>query len=198
MGRPREFDVDDALQTAMEIFWRKGYEGTSVTDLTDGMGITKPSLYGFFGNKEELFRKALERYEQTKLCFFVRALAEPRARDVAEKILKGFADMQTDGSNPGGCMAVSGALACSEAAADVQKSLIESRQKTERLLTERFERAHTDGDLPADQDPAELAQYIMTISQGTAVQAASGADRDALYRVIETSLKCWPADPAPL
>ncbi|NKN38806.1 TetR/AcrR family transcriptional regulator [Agrobacterium sp. a22-2] len=194
MGRPREFDVDEALQTAMELFWRKGYEGTSLNDLTEGMGITKPSLYGYFGNKEELFRKALDRYERTKLCFLERALAEPKARAVAEKVLKGFADIQTDCSTPSGCMAVSGALAGGEAAAHVQKSLLESRQRPERLLTERFQRAADEGDLPKGQDPAELAQYIMTISQGTAVQAASGADRDALYRVIETSLKCWPKD----
>ena len=102
MGRPREFDVDDALETAMELFWRKGYEGTSLTDLTEGMGITKPSLYGVFGNKEGLFLKALERYERTKMNFFHEALKEPKARDVAWKILRGFADSQTAETGPSG------------------------------------------------------------------------------------------------
>jgi AcrR family transcriptional regulator len=192
MGRPREFDVDEALQTAMELFWKKGYEGTSLNDLTEGMGITKPSLYGFFGNKEELFRKALERYEQTQFCFFDQALLEPKARDVAEKVLKGLVEVQTDRTHPIGCMAVSGALACSEASAAIQKSLIDSRMRGERRLTERFERARAEGDLPECQTPVELAQYIMTVSQGTAVQAASGADREALLRVVDISLRCWP------
>jgi hypothetical protein len=89
-------------------------------------------------------------------------------------------------------MAVSGALACSEASGAIQKTLIESRMRPERLLTERFERARAEGDLPACQTPVELAQYIMTVSQGTAVQAASGADREALHRVVDISLRCWP------
>src|SRR5262245_25298773 len=103
MGRPREFDADDALQTALELFWRKGYEGTSINDLTDSMGITKPSLYGTFGNKEELFRMALERYEKNYMAFFWRALEQRSARTVALEILHGFADAQTEECHPSGC-----------------------------------------------------------------------------------------------
>lgn len=192
MGRPREFDVDEALETAMELFWRKGYEGTSLTDLTEGMGITKPSLYGVFGNKEGLFLKALERYERTKMNFFHEALKEPKARVVAEKILRGFADAQTAEKDPSGCMGINGALACSEAAAEIQKCLIENRHRGERDLSKRFERAAQEGDLPPGHEPFDLARYIMTISQGTAIQAASGADRAALYRVIDMALQFWP------
>lgn len=192
MGRPREFDVDEALETAMELFWRKGYEGTSLTDLTEGMGITKPSLYGVFGNKEGLFLKALERYERTKMHFFHEALKAPKARDVAEKILRGFADSQTAETGPSGCLGINGALACSEAAAEIQKCLIENRQRGERDLGKRFERAAKEGDLPVGHEPYDLARYIMTISQGTAIQAASGADRSALYRVIDMALQFWP------
>lgn len=192
MGRPREFDVDEALETAMELFWKKGYEGTSLTDLTEGMGITKPSLYGVFGNKEGLFLKALERYERTKMNFFHKALEEPNARDVAEKILRGFADSQTAETGPSGCMGINGALACSEAAAEIQKCLIENRHRGERELGARFERAKSEGDLPPGHEPFDLARYIMTISQGTAIQAASGADRPALYRVIDMALQFWP------
>lgn len=192
MGRPREFDVDEALETAMELFWRKGYEGTSLTDLTEGMGITKPSLYGVFGNKEGLFLKALERYERTKMNFFHEALKEPKARDVAERILRGFADSQTAETGPSGCLGINGALACSEAAAEIQKCLIENRHRGERDLGKRFERAAKEGDLPSGQEPYDLARYIMTISQGTAIQAASGADRPALYRVIDMALQFWP------
>jgi AcrR family transcriptional regulator len=192
MGRPREFDVDEALETAMELFWRKGYEGTSLTDLTEGMGITKPSLYGVFGNKEALFLKALERYERTKMSFFHEALKEPKARVTAEKILRGFADAQTADKDPSGCMGINSALACSEAAADIQKCLIENRHRGEHELGKRFERAAQEGDLPPGHEPFDLARYIMTISQGTAIQAASGADRAALYRVIDMALQFWP------
>jgi len=192
MGRPREFDVDDALQTAMELFWRKGYEGTSLTDLTEGMGITRPSLYGFFGNKEELFLKALDRYDQKQMVFFREALEEPKARTVAERVLKGYADMQTAECNPNGCLGINGALACSEAAVEIQKCLIEGRRRVEHALAERFERANAEGDLPAGCSPPDLARYIMTVTQGTAVQAASGADRAALYKVIDMALQCWP------
>lgn len=192
MGRPREFDVDEALETAMELFWRKGYEGTSLTDLTDGMGITKPSLYGVFGSKEGLFLKALERYEQTKMNFFYEALKEPKARDVAEKILRGFANAQTPESGPSGCLGINGALACSEAAAEIQKCLVENRHRGENMLGERFSRAAEEGDLPDGHEPYDLARYIMTISQGTAIQAASGADRTALYRVVDMAMQFWP------
>ena len=194
MGRPREFDVDEALETAMELFWRKGYEGTSLTDLTDGMGITKPSLYGVFGNKEGLFLKALERYQRTKMYFFHEALKEPRARIVAEKILRGFADSQTAETGPSGCMGINGALACSEAAAEIQKCLVENRHRGERDLAERFARAAEEGDLPEGHEPDDLARYIMTVSQGTAIQAASGANRAELYRVVDMALQFWPAE----
>lgn len=191
MARPREFDVDEALEKAMELFWRKGYEGTSLTDLTEAMGITKPSLYGVFGNKEGLFLKALERYQRTKMNFFQEALNASTARDVAEKILKGFADSQTAETGPSGCLGINGALACSEAGEHVQKCLVENRQRGEQQLGERFERAAAD-ELPPGHQPFDLARYIMTISQGTAIQAASGADRTGLYRVIDMALQFWP------
>jgi AcrR family transcriptional regulator len=193
MGRPREFDVDEALQTAMQLFWRKGYEGTSLHDLTEGMGITKPSLYSYFGNKEELFYKALARYEETKMKFFYEALEEPSPRKMVERILRGFVDAQTVDTDPCGCMSISSALACSEAAAKIQQSLIESRHRAETLLAKKLEQARDNGArLPANHTPCDFARYVMTIAQGTAVQAASGAERDALYRVVDMSLQLWP------
>src|SRR5918911_4969410 len=91
-GRPREFDVDDALAAALRVFWTKGYEGTSLNDLTEAMGITRPSLYAAFGNKESLFRKALDLYEREKLEYIGRALEQPTARGVAEALLRGAVD----------------------------------------------------------------------------------------------------------
>ncbi|WP_271893309.1 TetR/AcrR family transcriptional regulator [Candidatus Phyllobacterium onerii] len=192
MGRPREFDADDALQTALELFWRKGYEGTSITDLTDGMGITKPSLYGTFGNKEELFRMALQRYEQNYMAFFWKALEQPTARIVALDILHGFANAQTEECNPGGCLGINAAMGCSEAAEAIQKTIIERRQIGQKALARRFERAKRENDLPADSNPDDLARYLLTIAQGTAVQASSGAGRDELYRLIDIAMKSFP------
>lgn len=192
MGRPREFDVDAALQAAMELFWRKGYEGTSLSDLTDGMGITRPSLYGTFGNKEELFRKALERYHRTHMGFVAEALGQPTARAVVERLLTGFADAQTQAPNPCGCLGVNAALACSDDAADVQKALIDWRRASERALAVRLAEAETAGELPEGSKAEDLARYVMTVAQGMAVQAAAGADRAALHRVIEMTLRALP------
>ena len=116
MGRPREFDVDKALDLALQVFWRKGYEGASMADLTETMGITKPSLYAAFGNKEELFRKALDRYVDGPGGYFQVALAKPTIRAVVEHLLFEAADAVTDPDHPPGCLAVQGALSCGDAA----------------------------------------------------------------------------------
>ncbi|KQT62042.1 MULTISPECIES: TetR/AcrR family transcriptional regulator [unclassified Aureimonas] len=188
MGRPREFDVDEALQAAMQLFWRKGYEGTSLSDLTEGMGITRPSLYGAFGNKEDLFRRALERYEASHLGFFSEALARPTARAVVAALLEGYAEALTADCGPGGCMSVNAALACSEGASEIQRAVVEKRRQAEAQLRDRLARSIAEGDL-ASQDPGDLARYIMTVAQGMAVQSASGADRAALDRVASIALK---------
>jgi AcrR family transcriptional regulator len=193
MGRPREFDVDEALQAAMVLFWRKGYEGTSLSDLTEGMGITRPSLYGTFGNKEELFRKALERYEQGYMGFFREAMDKPTSRGVVEYMLQSYVDALTASCNPGGCMGINAAMACSEASAEVQRAVIEKRKFGEQALAERLKRAKEEGDLPPDSDPVDLACYVMTVAQGMAVQAVAGADRAALYKVAEMTLRAWPS-----
>ena len=194
MGRPREFDVDEALGKALHLFWRKGFEGTSMTDLTDAMGIAKPSLYATFGNKEELFRKALDSYQSTCMAFFEGAMAQPTARGVVEHLLFGFADVQTDCANPPGCLETNGALVCSDGADHIRRELIARRAGQVAVLQRRLEHAQRAGDLAGEADPADLARYVMTVVQGMAVQAASGAGRDALYAVIRTALRAWPGD----
>jgi AcrR family transcriptional regulator len=193
MGRPREFDVDEALDSALQVFWRKGYEGTSLTDLTEAMGITRPSLYATFGNKEELFRKVLDQYDNTCLAFTREAMSEPTARAVVERLLYGHADAQTDPPHPPGCLGMNGALACSEEVEPIRQELIGRRLASEAALQRRLEQAKAEGDLPAGADPAGLARYVMTVAQGMAVQAASGADREALHQVISTALMAWPS-----
>src|SRR6202051_2035496 len=119
MGRPRSFDLDEAADRALHVFWQKGYEGTSLSDLTKAMGINRPSLYAAFGDKEALFRKALDRYLKGPSAYTQEALREPTARAVVERLLLGAADLNTARRNPGGCLMVQGALACGGGAGSI-------------------------------------------------------------------------------
>ncbi len=192
MGRPREFDLDEALDRALHAFWRKGYEGTSIAELTEAMGITRPSLYAAFGNKEELFRKALDKYIDGPGGYVKLALAQKTARDVVDKLLHGTADAVTDPSCPSGCLAVQGALTCGDTSQSVKEELMARRAKGEENLRVRLRQALADGDLPIDADPEDLARYISIVLQGMAVQAASGASRDDLRKIADMVLKTWP------
>jgi AcrR family transcriptional regulator len=192
MGRARAFDADEALDRAMTVFWSKGYEGTSLSDLTEAMGINRPSLYAAYGNKQELFRKALERYGEGPSSYERAALAQPTAREVAERLLRGAADVQTDPATPAGCLAVLGTTYCAEDSSPIGKIVIAFRRAGQAAIRERFERARAAGDLRADADPKELTDYLGTIVCGMAVQAASGATRDDLEHVIELAMRAWP------
>jgi AcrR family transcriptional regulator len=191
-GRPRAFDPDAALESAMHVFWAKGYEGASLSDLTLAMRINRPSLYAAFGNKEELFRKVLDRYVNGPLAYFGKALAAPKARDVIERIFFGAAKMAGDPRLPAGCLMVQGALAVGNAAGSVRKEAAGRRATSEVALRGRLQRAKREGDLPQDADPAELARYVMTVLQGMAVQGADGASPDQLRRVARVALCAWP------
>jgi AcrR family transcriptional regulator len=192
-GRPREFDVDEALGAALRVFWSKGYEGASLTDLTEAMGITRPSLYAAFGNKEELFRKALDLYEREKLAYVELALAAPTAREVAERLLRGALDAQMSDCEPRGCLRVISSVACGTEAESVRDEVIARRASSHRAIVERFERAKTEGDLPADVDVEGLTGYLTSILQGMAIQAGAGASREQLEKLITTSMGLWPS-----
>jgi AcrR family transcriptional regulator len=191
-GRPRLFDLELALDEALNVFWRKGYEGTSLTDLTKAMQVNRPSLYAAFGNKEALFRKAIERYEQKRACYVREALDEPDTRAAVEKLLKLNIELITDSKNPHGCFMVQGALACGDAADVLKCEMAKRRSDLEALLRKRFVRAVEEGDLPASVNPADLARYVSAISHGLAVQAAGGATRAQLMRVAKVAMEMWP------
>jgi AcrR family transcriptional regulator len=191
-GRPREFDIDEALDAALDVFWRKGYEGASLSDLTAAMGINRPSLYAAFGDKENLFRRVLARYAEGPARFVRAALEEPTARGVAERLLKSAVELGTDPRNPRGCLLVQAALACGSGSESVRQELIARRAAGEVAIRERFQRARADGDLPADADPADLARYVVTVMRGIAVQSVGGASRSELSRVAGLALRAWP------
>ena len=192
MARPREFDCQRALDAALRVFWEKGYEGATLDDLTTAMGINRPSLYGAFGNKEQLFSKVLERYATGPAAYVAVALQASTARACAEAILRGAAELGTCPQNPGGCLAVHAALATGGDAETIRKALVEFRAAGECAIRERFERAKAEGDLPAEASPADLARFIATVVRGMAVQASSGASREELETVIMLAMKAWP------
>ncbi len=198
MGRAKEFCVETALSRALEVFWRHGFEGASMSELTVAMGITRPSLYATYGNKEELFRKALDLYDERYMAFTREALKAPSSREVILRLLTGFARITTDAHKPRGCMDTNGTLACSAAADPIKEELVRRRAVLEAALCSRLERARAAGDLPEGQDPADVARYVMTVACGIAVQAAGGMSRAALERTAAVALQVWsaPARPA--
>ena len=193
-GRPREFCVDYALAQALSVFWAKGYEGASLTDLTEAMGITRPSLYAAFGNKESLFRKALDLYEREKLDYIGKAMAQPTARKVAEAMAYGSIETATGGGEPHGCLRVISSVACGPAAQSIHNEVIERSNKGKQALIERFDRAKQEGDLPAHVDTEGLTRVLIAILQGISVQANQGASREELEKLVETAMSLWPSE----
>lgn len=196
MGRPREFDIDTAMKTATELFWRKGYEGTSLSDLTGAMGITAPSFYFAFGNKEKLFRVVIEQYYEKQLELLESALREPTVRGVAEKFLYGYADVLTRPSHAPGCLALNSSLPSAEDDT-VRAWLADLRGELTVRLRKRFARARGTVELPMDAEPDALARYIAVTAWGLAVEAQSGAKRKDLHSTIAVALMAWPSADVP-
>jgi AcrR family transcriptional regulator len=192
-GRPREFDPDLALAAALKVFWQRGYEAASMTELTNAMGITRPSLYACFGNKEALFRKALDLYERDKLAYVKAALTAPTAREVAERLLRGALAMQTNSCDPKGCLGVIASVACGAEAESIRMDIVARRASADAALVERFTRAKAEGDLPDTIDPEALTRYFGAVMQGLAVQAGCGVSREDLTKLVDTTLMLWPS-----
>ena len=143
-GRPREFDIEEALAAALRVFWEKGYEGASLTDLTEAMGITRPSLYAAFGNKEALFKRALDLYESEKLAYVGAALAAPTAKGVAERLLEGTIANVT--SECPGCLGVIASVSCRSPDSPIQQDVRELARTTRAAMVDRMQRAIDEGD----------------------------------------------------
>jgi AcrR family transcriptional regulator len=176
----------------MTVFWQKGYEGASLAELTEAMGINAPSLYAAFGNKEGLFRAVLERYDARRKDLMDRVLSAPDAKSVARLYLEGVAEfaVDTNGRNPPGCLLVQSGLSCSDQ--DIPDMLAQHRAEKERALRERFEKDRKSGNLPKSASPAALASYLVAMTNGMCVQAASGATAKDLDAVVKIALRAWP------
>jgi AcrR family transcriptional regulator len=191
-GRPRKFDTEKALDQALLLFWRHGYEGTSLSALTEAMGINMPSLYSAFGNKESLFRKVLDRYIQKPASYLPNALKEPTARRVVEKLFRGAINMVMDPRHPDGCLLVQGALVSGPWAEPIREELDRRRAGAQAALRRRFERAVEEGDLPPNTNARRLAAYVITLIWGLSVQATGGSTRSQLKEVADVALGSWP------
>jgi AcrR family transcriptional regulator len=190
-GRPRAFDMEKALDQAMRVFWRYGFEGASLPLLTKAMGINRPSMYAAFGNKEELFKKAVDRYVEITGAFFKEALDRPTAQEGVEMLLRNVIDNGC-ASKVKGCMLVQSALACGESGDAMKHEVAMRRAAVEKMLRERLERAKREGELPEDADPGALAKYIAIVQHGIAVQMAGGAKREELLAAAEVAMRAWP------
>jgi AcrR family transcriptional regulator len=190
MGRSRKFNIDEAIAIATKLFWEKGYEGTSLAELTSAMGINPPSFYAAFESKGALFRIVLDRYRGQYLGFAAKALEEPTARAVAERLLLGYADMLASPGHPPGCLAMNSAWSADSDG--IRDELREWRQYRKKTLRKRFQMAIAEGDLPPGTSAEALAQYIMVVAWGLALEGQSGSSRRELRRVATAAMQAWP------
>ena len=191
-GRPREFDLDEALAAALRVFWRNGYEAASMAELTAEMKITKPSLYAAFGNKEALFHKALDLYEREKLAYMTSALDAPTAKAVAERLLRGALQMQTSTCDPKGCLSIISSVACGVEAEPIKAEVAKRRESSQAALIRRFDEAKAAGEFPDGLESPALARYLFAVMQGLAIQGGSGATCGELNQLVDTCMMVWP------
>jgi AcrR family transcriptional regulator len=192
MGRPLGFAENEALEAAMRVFWEKGYEGSTLADLTEAMGINRSSMYATFGDKEALFRLAVARYAEGPAAYTRAALEQPTVRAVVEALVRGALELLTNPSHPRGCLSVQGALACGSQAEPMKQAMIDWRRQGESEIQKRLQRARKEGDLAKDVDPGDLARYISTVLTGMAIQAANGSTRAEMTRLVEFVLRSMP------
>jgi AcrR family transcriptional regulator len=197
-GRPRSFDRQAALRRAMEVFWAKGYDGTSLADLTAAMGINPPSIYAAFGSKEGLFREAVDLYSASEGDDIWSGIEQaPTAREAIGTMLHASAENFSRPGKPRGCLIVLGALNADDRNAAVCDTLREQRADNIKQLRQRLERDVAAGTLASGIDTRAIATFYVTIQQGMSIQARDGASRKALLAVADCAMTAWDSLVAP-
>lgn len=192
-GRPRSFDRGKALEAAMNAFWRHGYDGTPLSELTEAMGIAPPSLYAAFGSKEKLYLEALEHYQRVQGAYFTDALATRGPIEaVMSNLLKAAAIQFTGSDHIPGCMVATGTIQCSAGNLSVADEARKARMAAQSLIEQRLAKARADRELAADVDLSAVSRFLALVIQGMAVQARDGAGREALLRMAEIAMHSFP------
>ncbi|MEU8632484.1 TetR/AcrR family transcriptional regulator [Amycolatopsis sp. NPDC048633] len=189
MARPREFDVDAALDRAVDVFWEHGYEGASLAQLTEAMGINKPSMYAAFGDKRQLFEKAVQRYISVGPAWEMEAFTLPTAREAVTTFLHRTVDVVSSDDHPHGCLVVQGIGKCSPDNRPMRDYVAQQRANVIELIRERFERAVAEGDPTMNSDPETLALYAASLSEGIAVRANDGVPAEKLHRMVDLAIQ---------
>jgi AcrR family transcriptional regulator len=197
VGRKRAFDKAEALETAMRVFWDKGFNGTSLTDLTSALGVNKPSLYAAFGNKEQLFAAALEHYMAQYGAPLLQRLAKPMDAPLSERVrayLFGILDLVSDSGTPKGCLFVRSSCESGSAAVPEQISamLQDMGLDSERNLTDLLKAEQQRGQLPPGAHPEAIAGYLLSVMYGLSVLARRGKPREELNAIVDTAVRMLP------
>lgn len=191
-GRPRGFDRDAALLAATRLFWARGYDGTSLSDLTAAMRISPSSFYAAFGDKKALFAEAVQGYMQRYTAIYIEAVTSATARDAVERILRDSADEFTDPDRPMSCLVVSAAIHGGSDTIDVRKTLEDHQRALAAILAERIESDQAAGHLGAEVDAAILTDWVRTQWEGLSNQSNAGVPRSRLHEIISLALHAWP------
>ena len=192
-GRPLSFDREAALHQAMLLFWRHGYEATSLNVLTSTLGVKPSSIYTVFGDKRRLFLEAVASYLSGPITSKSIIAEAASARDAARGLLVASAIGFTGKDTPAGCLLATSAISCSNAASDVQEELAGIRRGIEARLRDKILSSIERGLMPAESDAEALAAHTMAVIQGMSTLARDGASRDKLLRIVDAAMKAWPA-----
>jgi AcrR family transcriptional regulator len=189
MGRPIGFDKDAALEAAMLLFWERGYEGTSMADLTHAMGLNPSSIYAAFGDKHTLFQLVVKRYMELRAHYAVRALEEPTLERFIRALFENTVAFLTTPGHPPTCMTLAGAVGCSLDATPARDLMTATRKQNQVALKERLLKARKSGELSKEINVDDYARYLSTIVAGLSIQAANGSTKTELNRTAQMALR---------
>lgn len=188
-GRPISFDKEAALEAAMLLFWERGYEGTSMADLTQAMGLNPSSIYAAFGDKHALFQLAAKRYTKKQAIYAAKALEEPTLENFIRALFSSTVEFLTTPGHPPTCMTLVGAVGCSLDAAPARDLMTEIRKQNQEALKKRLLKAQKSGELPRGINVDDYARYLSTIIAGLSIQAANGSTKAELNRTAQMALQ---------